>query len=160
MMSFFSALPDILTPRGRKISLRDQFLDGIYAATKPERRDEDTALKTRIWRTPSGGRVELRFAFKQHGWNLAAKDHVIIARLVSQTPGKGHGDEAMAYLKREADGRGINLAMFARPIAHEAMPMEQLHRWLKKHDFHRQANPDDLYIRDPGGIDPAPAAAP
>lgn len=158
MMAFFGALPGYFTPRLKGISLREQFLDGVYASTKPADKSQDLALDNRLLRTRSGGVVELRFAFKQHGFALRQKDHLIVTRLVSRTPGQGHGDEAMTFLKAKADDLGVNLAMFARPIAHQAMPQDRLHGWLKTHGFFLQANPDDLYIRDPGGIDPAPAA--
>lgn len=160
MMAFFSALPGYFSPRLKGISLREQFLDSVHAATKPADPTHDLALDTRLLRTRKGGAVELGFAFKQHGFRFTQRDHLIITRLVSQTPGKGHGDEAMTFLKAAADDLGVNLAMFARPIAHKAMPQERLHLWLKTHGFFLQANPHDLYIRDPGGIDPAPAAAP
>lgn len=151
-------------PRGRKLALRDQFLDSVHAATRPVAAERDTTFDARILRTPKGGMVELGFAFKQKNLNLEfelkQKDHVIISRMVSRTPGKGHGDEAMEFLKAEADALNVSLAMFAEPIAHKAMPMDGLRRWLTGHGFQKLVEPHTLYIRDPGGVDHAPAPAP
>lgn len=164
MMSFFSVFPTFMMPRSRKIALREQFLDSVHAATTPLSPREDSALAPRLLRTRSGGAVELCLAFRQKNLNLEfelkQKDHIIISRMVSQSPGRGHGDEAMEFLKAEADALNVSLAMFAEPIAHKSMPMDGLRRWLAGHGFQKLGQPHTLYIRDPGGIDHSPAAAP
>lgn len=105
---------------------------------------------SRLLVTPRGGRVEIKLSSSAHGFKVYGRDQILIEKIIAETPGRGHGDEAMELLKTLADQHAVHIGMFITPIAHQAMSMDVLAKWAAKHGFEEYVSPTALFWREPG----------
>lgn len=105
---------------------------------------------SRLYTTPRGGKVEMKLSSSAYGFNFKGRNEILLEKIITQTPGHGHGDEAMDFLKGLADKFGVIVGMFPDPIGHKRKNYEQLAEWAAKHGFEEYNSPTALFLRDPG----------
>jgi hypothetical protein len=149
MLSFFKSLPQVFARSAVKPTApRVLFMQSFRNATSPLAKDNEEA-GSRLLITPSNGEVAVKFTSESHGVKFKGKDQLILERIVTMTPGQGHGNEAMEILTAIADEHDVQIGMFMEPIAHKALEMDALMVWAARHGFEEYHMPPGLYWREP-----------
>lgn len=150
MMTFFTNMADSLAASRVFKSPRQTLLDSFCKVSAPIKQNGEISPMARLWTSPQGGVVELRFSYKEYNYNLGARC-LLIKRMVARNPGNGDGRAALSELMERADHHRVSLGMYAEPIegTHKAMGMGDLREWLERNGFEEYEVPGKLFLRDP-----------